>query len=967
MRGKTTAPEFARGYGEAGDVLALAAGVVATSDSQRLAAIVESSLDAIIGLDLAGCVTSWNAAATTLFGYSAESMLGGPVARLIPPEAIAAESALVEKLRRGERVDPIETRRRTRDGRVIGVSVAISPLRDCDGRLVGTSHIVRTATTPGPDERELSRLTRLYAGLRQVNQAIAGTTTREALFRQVCRLLVEHAGLRMAWIGWNEPESHRLVPMAGFGDTDGYVAGIRVFTDDRPEGRGPAGTAFRSGAPYISNDLARDPAAAPWHAQLADRGLLSCAAFPIRFQGAVSGTLSVYADRRDFFQAQALALLEDAAADISFALDNFAREQARASAEQDLRVERAFFDAMLESLPGIVYVYDEAGRFLRWNRNFETVTGFTAQDIAHMHPLDFFGKDDQQRVEERIAQVFQGGDAAVEAALLTRDGAAIPHYFTGRRVEFRNTRCLVGVGLDISSRKRAEGALHDAVTRFRTLFEQAPVGVVLLDAQSASIVECNDQAARQLGYTVKELTGLPIAAIEVVESPQEIRHRIDRLLEQGPAEFDTLHRTRTGAIINVHVSCRTIELGGQRMLDCVFLDVTERQRAQARIRESEAHLLEAQRIAGIGSWAMDLKTERLHWSEQNCAIFGVVREDAAADFAQFLAYVHPDDRERLLAEHAAVLQGLRRLDMVHRIVLRDGTEKVVHEVADLKRDAEGRPNMLYGTIHDISARVRIEAEREKRLRAETADRIKSDFLATMSHELRTPLNSIIGFTGILLQAMAGPLNAEQNKQLGMVRASARHLLALVNDVLDISKIEAQQLTVDRAPFDLRFSIDKTTRIIEAQCRAKGLALDIALPDSPGMALGDARRFEQILLNLLSNAVKFTAQGAIRLRVEWFDASGAPAAAPHGAATRVCLNVGDTGIGIRPQDLASLFQPFRQIDTGLTRNYEGTGLGLAISQRLAHLMGGDIHVESHWGKGSTFSLTMPLPAPAGTVP
>jgi PAS domain S-box-containing protein len=963
MRRKTTTPEFARGYGEAGDVLALAAGVAAAGDSDRLAAIIDSSQDAIIGLDLAGGVTSWNSAATALFGYAAEAMLGGPVARLIPAEALDRESAVLEKLHRGESVEPIETRRRTRDGRIIAVSLAISPVRDRDGGMVGTSHIVRNATVPGPEAGDLLRITGLYAGLRQLNQAIAGTTTREALFRQACRLLVEHAGLRMAWIGWNDAESRRLVPMAGFGGTDGYLAGIQVFTDDRPEGRGPAGTAFRLGAPYISNDLASDPATAPWHARLANRGLLSCAAFPIRFQGAVSGTLSVYADRRDFFQARELGLLQEAAADISFALDNFAREEARASAEQDLRVERAFFDGMLESLPGIVYVYDEAGRFLRWNRNFETVTGYAPEEIARMHPLDFFGKGDQARVEERIAQVFQGGDAAVEAGLLARDGATIPYYLTGRRVEFRKARCLVGVGLDISARKRAESAVQEAVARFRTLFEQAPVGVVLVDAQSATIAECNDQAARQLGYTVKELTGLPIAAIEVVESPQDIRHHIDRLLEQEQAEFDTRHRTRSGDIRNVHVSCRAIELTGQRMLDCVFLDVTERQRAQARIRESEAHLLEAQRIAGIGSWAMDLKTERLHWSEQNCAIFGVARKDAAADFAQFLAYVHPDDRERLLAEHAAVLQGLRRLDMVHRIVLRDGTEKVVHEVADMRRDAEGRPSVLYGTIHDISARVRIEAEREMRLRAETADRIKSDFLATMSHELRTPLNSIIGFTGILLQAMAGPLNAEQNKQLGMVRTSARHLLALVNDVLDISKIEAQQLDVDRAPFDLRRSIEKTLRIIEPQCRAKGLALDIALPDNPGVAMGDARRFEQILLNLLSNAVKFTAQGAVRLRAEWLDARAVPAAAPNGAATSVRLSVSDTGIGIRPRDLPGLFQPFRQIDTGLTRNYEGTGLGLAISLRLAHLMGGDIHVDSQWGTGSTFALTLPLPTDA----
>lgn len=230
-------------------------------------------------------------------------------------------------------------------------------------------------------------------------------------------------------------------------------------------------------------------------------------------------------------------------------------------------------------------------------------------------------------------------------------------------------------------------------------------------------------------------------------------------------------------------------------------------------------------------------------------------------------------------------------------------------------------------------------------KAQAADRIKSAFLATMSHELRTPLNSIIGFTGILLQRLGGPLNDEQEKQLKMVYNSAKHLLNLINDVLDISKIEAEQLNVASEVFNLQEAVGKVIKTSQPLADNKGLKLSAEIAPEIGMITSDHRRVEQILLNLLSNAIKFTKQGYVRMTCEI--KSG-----------KIVIAVSDSGIGIKPEDMGILFNAFQQIESGITRRYDGTGLGLSICKKLAHLLGGEIEVESVWGRGSTFSLILP---------
>ncbi len=217
----------------------------------------------------------------------------------------------------------------------------------------------------------------------------------------------------------------------------------------------------------------------------------------------------------------------------------------------------------------------------------------------------------------------------------------------------------------------------------------------------------------------------------------------------------------------------------------------------------------------------------------------------------------------------------------------------------------------------------------------------------MSHELRTPLNSIIGFTGILLQAMSGEINDEQKKQLTMVKNSGNHLLSLINDLLDIAKIEAGKAEAVIEEFTLNDVVKEVEETFAPAVMEKGLELTNDVPE--GIALvSDRRRVKQVLINMVGNAVKFTDKGRISVGAKITEDENLE------------MSVTDTGIGIRDEDMANLFQPFQQIDTSLTKSHEGTGLGLHLTRKLADLLGGNVQAKSEFGKGSAFIFSVPTP-------
>jgi PAS domain S-box-containing protein len=381
-----------------------------------------------------------------------------------------------------------------------------------------------------------------------------------------------------------------------------------------------------------------------------------------------------------------------------------------------------------------------------------------------------------------------------------------------------------------------------------------------------------------------------------------------------------------------------------------YRDVTRRNEAQEKLRENEERYRLVARATNETIWDSDLLTDRQVWNGAVETMFGYPARQET-DSAWWEDHVHPDDRERVVSRIDAVLEtGGEMWSEEYRFRRADGTYATVVDRAYVMRDENGEPVRLVGSMMDVTERKERTTQLEEATKAaDTANRAKSEFLANMSHEIRTPMNERIGMTELLMDT---GLTREQSDYARTLRKSGESLLLIINDILDISKIEAGSVRLEKISFDLRTELEETLYALAERAQDKGLELTgFVEPGVPTALKGDSFRLRQVLTNLIGNAVKFTEEGEVGLRVELEEEAK--------DAVLVRFEITDTGIGMTGEQQRKLFEAFTQADTSTTRRYGGTGLGLTISKQLVELMGGEVWVESAPGEGSTFSFTASL--------
>ncbi len=482
--------------------------------------------------------------------------------------------------------------------------------------------------------------------------------------------------------------------------------------------------------------------------------------------------------------------------------------------------------------------------------------------------------------------------------------------------------------------------------------------IILLTDEGGRILEANDRAVATYGYTREELLRLNIRDLQAPEARVAADALFAQLEHQDGMVFEATDQRKDGTTFPVEVSLRRIEIEGRILHQGITRDITERRQADQRLRISEKKyrtLLEnlPQRI-----FLKDKTSVYVSCNENYARDLKIKPEEITGKtdyefYPEELAEKYRRDDRRIMDSGGT--------ETIEEKYIQDGQEMVVQTVKTPCKDEQGNVIGMLGIFWDITERQRAEEERQchaQELRrkneelaaavatAREATQLKSRFLANMSHEIRTPMNGVLGMSELLLST---PLDAEQREYAEGIQYSAEALLSLINDILDISKIEAGRLELECIPFDPIQIMEQVQATLAARAHAKGLDLTCtADPALPRLVAGDPSRLRQVLTNLAGNAVKFTERGDVVI-------SGQPA---QQTAERVTIrfSVRDTGIGIAPEQRARLFESFVQGDSSTTRRYGGTGLGLAISKQLVELMGGQIGTESESGRGSLFWFT-----------
>ncbi len=515
----------------------------------------------------------------------------------------------------------------------------------------------------------------------------------------------------------------------------------------------------------------------------------------------------------------------------------------------------------------------------------------------------------------------------------------------------------------IVRQRRTETALKESETRHRNLFHNNHTVMLIVDPDDGAIVDANPAAARFYGWSVDELRAMRIDQINTL-SPTQIQAEMQAAATERRQYFEFRHRLADGSIRDVEVFSGPVPTGGRALLYSIVHDVSARRQAEGQLRK----LAQAVEQSPESVIITNLEAEIEYVNEAFTRITGYRREEVIGKNPRLLRS-GKTPHATFSAMWRALLHGRPwKGEFINQ--RKDGAEFVEFAFVTPIRQPDGLITHYVAVKEDITEKKRTGEELDRyrhhleelvatrtaelsqaKAAAEAANQAKSAFLANMSHEIRTPMNAIVGLSHLLRHDDATPRQAER---LGKIDSAARHLLSIINDILDLSKIEAGKFELEQTDFTLDEVLDHVRSLIAESARAKNLRVEIDAGDTPRWLRGDPTRLRQALLNYAGNAVKFTDSGVITLRARQV---GQDDGAGGGVTLR--FEVEDTGVGIQPEQLARLFEPFEQGDTSTTRRHGGTGLGLAITRQLARFMGGEAGGESSPGHGSRFWFTARL--------
>ncbi|MBE0469836.1 MAG: PAS domain-containing protein [Methyloprofundus sp.] len=595
----------------------------------------------------------------------------------------------------------------------------------------------------------------------------------------------------------------------------------------------------------------------------------------------------------------------------------------------------------------IISIADRQGTILDVNDKCCQISGYSRKELlgqnhrmlkSSQHPPEFY--EDLWRTISQ-GRVWQGRicNRAKDGSLYWVESTITPFLDEdGKPYQY------VSIRTDITRQLLSEQAVEEAKERLRRGQMFAKIGTWEWNIVSGELF-WTEQIAPLFGYPEGDLATTYDNFVGALhpDDRQKVIDAFSACIEEG-APYDIEHRVvwpdgTVRWLLEKGDVQRDAEGKPTKMLG-VVQDIHVRKLAEMELAEREGQLLEAQRLANIGNWHANLQTGELFWSDQVYKIFGYEPGSFTPSVEAFHAAVHPDDTE-LLRQSETKAEQTGRHDVTHRIVRPDGAIRYVHELAEMQLDDSGTRLSMTGTLQDVTE---IQLAKQE---AERANRAKSDFLSSMSHELRTPLNAIIGFSQLL---ELSDLSDKQKGQLQTIATSGKHLLSLINDVLEFAKLESSNLSLNIETVEVQPIIEQVIALTEPHAYKENIQIDVADLDTPIFIQADPVRFKQVLLNLMTNGIKYNRpHGKLSLTNQTRE---------HNGQKFWQLDVTDTGLGIAQQDLPRLFEPFDRLGhEGST--IEGTGIGLSITKDLVEQMQGLIEVTSEVNVGTTFSVSFPL--------